>query len=118
MVCVGVLVRWCVLVCDSVCHRVLDRVGEDDNLTALLEQFTYEKMDDDGVSSWELRKNLIASAKLLLNENDHGYIQQIASLTATERNAQQLFLAQKQQQLKRNSSKAGKRCFRFSTSMG
>ncbi|MGB1448976.1 MAG: UvrD-helicase domain-containing protein [Flavobacteriaceae bacterium] len=98
---------------EIIVDRVLDRVGEDANLTGLLEQFTYEKMDDDGVSSWELRKNLIASARLLLNENDHGYIQQIARLTATERNAQQLFLAQKQHHLKKELEEGGKKMISY-----
>ena len=74
---------------EEIVDRILDRVGEATDLTRVLEQFTFEKMDDEGISSWELKKNLIDAAKLLLNENDRTQIQRIALLSPSERKKQQ-----------------------------
>ena len=84
---------------EEIVDRILDRVGEATDLTRVLEQFTFEKMDDEGISSWELKKNLIDAAKLLLNENDRTQIQRIALLTPSERKKQQEFLQHKHNSL-------------------
>jgi ATP-dependent exoDNAse (exonuclease V) beta subunit len=84
---------------EEIVDRVLDRVGEAPDLTGILEQFTFEKMDDEGTSSWELKKNLIDAAKLLLNENDRTQIQRIALLSLSERKTQQEFLQYKYKSL-------------------
>ncbi len=80
---------------EEIVDRVLDQVGQQPALTSILEQFTFEKMEDDKVTSWELKKNLMDAAKLLLNENDRSQIQKIAQLSTAEQKAQQLFLLQK-----------------------
>ena len=80
---------------EEIVDRVLDRVGEAADLTGILEQFTFEKMDDEATTSWELKKNLIDAAKLLLNENDRTQIQRIALLSPSERKKQQEFLQYK-----------------------
>ena len=80
---------------EEIVDRVLDRVGEAPELTRILEQFTFEKMDDEATSSWELKKNLIDAAKLLLNENDRTQIQRFALLSLSERKKQQEFLQHK-----------------------
>ena len=80
----------------EIVDRLLNQVGVVPELTKTLEEFTYEKMEDDAVSSWELKQNLMSAAKLLLNENDRIQIQRIANLSALERTNQQDFLKQKQ----------------------
>ena len=55
---------------EKVVEQVIDAVGEDQELTALLEAFTFQKMDDADISNWDLKANLMDSAKLLLKEND------------------------------------------------
>ncbi|MEL0225452.1 MAG: hypothetical protein VW912_02095, partial [Flavobacteriaceae bacterium] len=84
---------------EEIVDRILDRVGEATDLTRVLEQFTFEKMDDEGISSWELKKNLIDAAKLLLNENDRTQIQRIALLSPSERKKQQELLQHKHNSL-------------------
>ena len=84
---------------EEIVDRILDRVGEATDLTSILEQFTFEKMDDEGTSSWELKKNLIDAAKLLLNENDRKQIQRIAHLSPSERKKQQELLQHKHNSL-------------------
>ena len=84
---------------EEIVDRILDRVGEASDLTVVLEQFTFEKMDDEGTSSWELKQNLIDAAKLLLNENDRIQIKRIALLSPSERKKQQDFLQHKHNSL-------------------
>lgn len=93
---------------EEIVDRVLDRVGEASNLTLILEQFTFEKMDDEGTSSWELKQNLMDAAKLLLNENDRTQIQRIALLSPSERKKQQAFLQHKHNNLVVELTEIGK----------
>ena len=92
---------------EEIVDRILDRVGEAVDLTAILELFTFEKMDDEGTSSWELKQNLIDASKLLLNENDRAQIQSIARLSSTERKSQQEFLQHKHNSLVAELTKIG-----------
>ena len=80
---------------EEIVDRLLDRVGEQPEITAILEEFTFEKMEDDSTTSWELKRNLMDAARLLLNENDRTQIQRIALLSPLERKNQQAFLKQK-----------------------
>ena len=52
----------------------MDMVGKDKELTRLLEAYTFQKMDDESVTSWDLKSNLLDSARLLLNENNRDEI--------------------------------------------
>ena len=92
---------------EEIVDRILDRVGETSDLTIVLEQFTFEKMDDEGTSSWELKQNLIDASKLLLNENDRTQIQRIALLSPSERKQQLEFLQHKYNSLVRELTKIG-----------
>ncbi len=72
-------------------------------------------MDDKGITSWDLKNNLMATAKLLLNENDRVQIQQIARLNEIERKKQQDFLTQRQKALSDELRKLGQEmliCFK------
>ena len=66
---------------EKVVERVIDEVGEDPQITQLLKQFTFQKMDDDSVTSWDLKNNLLNSAQLLLNENDREEIKRFIYFT-------------------------------------
>ena len=70
-------------------------------------------MDDDGTSSWELKKNLMNAAELLLNENDRIQVQKIAALTALERRNQQAFLKQNQRNLELDLERIGSEMIRL-----
>ena len=52
----------------QVVERVIEKVGLNKDITRLLQQFTFQKMDDQ--LSWDISQNLINIAKLLLSEND------------------------------------------------
>ena len=52
----------------QVVDRILLKVGQDSSLTQKLEAFTFQKMDAD--LSWDIKKELIKTARLLLDEND------------------------------------------------
>ncbi len=98
---------------EEIVDRVLDRVGKQPELTEILLAFTFEKMDDDGTSSWELKKNLMNAAELLLNENDRIQVQKIAALTALERRNQQAFLKQNQRNLELDLERIGSEMIRL-----
>jgi ATP-dependent exoDNAse (exonuclease V) beta subunit len=98
---------------EEIVDRVLDRVGEAPDLTRILEQFTFEKMDDEATTSWELKKNLIDAAKLLLNENDRTQIQRIALLSLSERKKQQEFLQYKYNSLVVELTTIGETALKF-----
>ncbi|MEN8813196.1 MAG: UvrD-helicase domain-containing protein, partial [Candidatus Arcticimaribacter sp.] len=93
---------------EQIVDRVLDRVGKQSELTEILVEFTFEKMDDDGTSSWELRQNLMKAAELLLNENDRIQVQKIAAMSSLERKSQQAFLKQKHNELILSLTSIGK----------
>ena len=83
-------------------------MGKQPELTQTLVEFTFEKMDDDGTSSWELRQNLLNAAELLLNENDRIQVQKIAAMSSLERKSQQAFLKQKHNELILSLTSIGK----------
>ena len=64
---------------------LVGQVGEDKDISRMLTQFTYARMDE-GSANWDLKDSLFESAKLILNENDRKAFGQIASLTKEEKN--------------------------------
>ena len=98
---------------EEIIDRVLDRVGEAPDLTRILEQLTFEKMDDEATTSWELKKNLIDAAKLLLNENDRTQIQRIALLSPSKKKQQQEFLQYKYNSLVVELTTIGETALKF-----
>ena len=98
---------------EEIVDRVLDRVGEAEELTGILEQFSFEKMDDEATTSWELKNNLIDAAKLLLNENDRTQIHRIAHLSPSERKKQQEFLQYKYNSLVLELTTIGETALKF-----
>lgn len=79
------------LLSDTV-DQLLVQVGHDNELTHLLQRFTFSKMDDEKTTSWDLKNNLIAVAELLLNENDRQNAMLLTQFSPHERKAQSRYL--------------------------
>ena len=75
---------------NQVVDRVLLKVGQDAALTKKLEAYTYQKMDAD--LSWDIKKELIKTARLLLDENDRVPLAELRKFTSTDFERQQNFL--------------------------
>jgi ATP-dependent exoDNAse (exonuclease V) beta subunit len=56
--------------------RVINRTGEDKELTRVLVNFTLTKTDED--KSWDITRDLYKFARILLNENHQKYIKQLS----------------------------------------
>ncbi|TDY13477.1 UvrD-helicase domain-containing protein [Meridianimaribacter flavus] len=57
--------------------KLIDKAGEDEQLTKVLVDFAIEKADDD--RSWDISYDFNTIAKLLVNENDIEFIEQLES---------------------------------------
>ncbi|MDA9295032.1 hypothetical protein N9P98_04310, partial [Flavobacteriaceae bacterium] len=73
---------------------LLNSVGEEEEITQILENFTYDKMEDEG-TSWDIKQSLFLAAKLLLNENDRQEIKSIAGLSEQQKQQQHRFIVDK-----------------------
>ena len=79
------------LMLQQIVDELLELVGQEKEITEILEQFTFAKMDGEG-NSWDIKENLLVSAKLLLSENDRHEIKAIARLSEEKKVAQQKYL--------------------------
>ena len=93
---------------EKVVEQVIDDVGEDQQLTALLEAFTFQKMDDADVSSWDLKANLMDAAKLLLKENDREEIKRFIEASNHTIEEQYRILLTKKETIKQALMRLGK----------
>ena len=93
---------------EKVVEQVIDAVGEDQQLTALLEAFTFQKMDDADVSSWDLKANLMDAAKLLLKENDREEIKRFIKASNHTIEEQYRILLTKKETIKQALMRLGK----------
>lgn len=59
--------------------RLISKAGTDERLTKTLVDFAIEKADDD--KSWDVSRDFYAIAKLLVNENDRPYIEELQDKT-------------------------------------
>ena len=92
---------------------LIDLVGKDPGVTAVLEQFTFDKMDDEG-TSWDLKNQLFNVAKLLLREKDREPLHQITSKSAEDIRGEQVFLKNKKATTKEDLISIGQevmKCF-------
>lgn len=55
--------------------RLLSKAGEDIKITETLVNFALEKTDDD--RSWDISKDIVNAAKILLNENEIAHVEQL-----------------------------------------
>ena len=53
-------------------HNLIAKIGQEEELTALLVDYALQKTDDD--KSWDIALDLMKTAKLLLNENEHEHV--------------------------------------------
>lgn len=79
---------------------LLNAIGEDEEITTILENFTFEKMEEEG-TSWDIKQSLFLAAKLLMNENDRKEIQAIAQLSEAKKSSQHQFIVNKNKALKK-----------------
>ena len=87
---------------------LLNSVGEEEEITQILENFTYDKMEDEG-TSWDIKQSLFLAAKLLLHENDRQEIKAIAALSESKKKAQHQYIVHKNKALKQTLIKKGKK---------
>ena len=93
---------------EKVVEEVIDAVGKDAQLTTLLETFTFQKMDDVDVSSWDLKANLMDAAKLLLKENDREEIKRFIQTKKHTVDEQYRILLTKKETIKQALIELGK----------
>lgn len=60
---------------------ILSKIGEDEKLTRLLVEYSFEKLDDD--KSWDISKDLFEFSKMILNENHIEKIQLLKEISIT-----------------------------------
>ena len=53
-------------------HNLIAKIGQEEELTALLVDYALQKTDDD--KSWDIALDLMKTAKLLLNENEREHV--------------------------------------------
>jgi len=63
------------LILQEAVDRLINRSGEDKDLTMVLLKYTLDKTDDD--KSWDISRDLFAFSKLLIRENQQENIQQL-----------------------------------------
>ncbi|TVZ26369.1 ATP-dependent exoDNAse (exonuclease V) beta subunit [Gillisia sp. Hel_I_86] len=63
------------LILQEAVDRVINRAGEEKELTKVLLKFTLDKTDDD--KSWDIGRDLFSFSKLLIRENQQQYVQQL-----------------------------------------
>jgi len=63
------------LILQEAVDRVINRAGEEKELTKVLLKFTLDKTDDD--KSWDISRDLFSFSKLLIRESQQQYIQQL-----------------------------------------
>lgn len=87
-------------------ERLLSKVGKEEEITAILTSYTFQKMEDD--LSWNLKEDLLKSAKLLLNENDRIGLAQLGKLDLQRRIKNTTFLEKKFHQVTEELKLLGK----------
>ena len=63
------------LILQEAVDRVINRAGEEKELTKVLLKFTLDKTDDD--KSWDISRDLFSFSKLLIRESQQQYLQQL-----------------------------------------
>jgi ATP-dependent exoDNAse (exonuclease V) beta subunit len=63
------------LILQEAVDRVINRAGEEKELTKVLLKFTLDKTDDD--KSWDISRDLFSFSKLLIRESQQQYVQQL-----------------------------------------
>src|SRR5690606_28511815 len=64
--------------------KLINRAGEDKDLTRVLVNFTLSKTDDD--KSWDISRDLFAFSKILLFENHQSYVSALKGKTLKDFN--------------------------------
>lgn len=75
-------------------NDIIEKVGRDEDLSRLLRAFTFDKMDVEGSTNWDLKKSLYEVARLLLKENDRKFLNSFLTTNALEKKQQAAFLSE------------------------
>ena len=67
------------LILQEAVDRVINRAGEEKELTKVLLKFTLDKTDDD--KSWDISRDLFSFSKLLIRESQQQYVQKLKGKT-------------------------------------
>jgi ATP-dependent exoDNAse (exonuclease V) beta subunit len=77
--------------------RLISQVGLDSNLTSLILDFSFEKVEDD--KSWDISSDLKKISKLLYNENDLPHVEKLKNKSLSDFVSLKKHLIQKKKQL-------------------
>ncbi|SFB74421.1 ATP-dependent exoDNAse (exonuclease V) beta subunit (contains helicase and exonuclease domains) [Zunongwangia mangrovi] len=88
--------------------RLINRTGNDEKLTKVLVDFSLSKADED--KSWDIGRDLLEIAKLLVNENNQFYLKQLQPKTLEDF---ETFSKKLKQQIKNNQAKIGQKSDQF-----
>jgi len=69
----------------------LKKVGEDKQISNLLERFTYQKINNEE-NDWRLKEDLVDVGRLILNENDQLYATQLRKINLNKRDSHEKYL--------------------------
>ncbi len=69
----------------------IKKVGEDKQISNLLERFTYQKINNEEID-WRLKEDLMDVGRLILNENDQFYATQIRKINLKKRDSHEKYL--------------------------
>ncbi len=67
------------LILQEAVDKVINRAGEEKELTKVLLKYTLNKTDDD--KSWDISRDLFSFSRLLISENQQIYVQQLKGLS-------------------------------------
>ena len=69
----------------------IKKVGEDKQISTLLERFTYQKINNEE-NDWRLKEDLMDVGRLILNENDQLYATQLRKINLKKRDTEEKYL--------------------------
>ncbi|MCL6217933.1 UvrD-helicase domain-containing protein [Zunongwangia pacifica] len=88
--------------------RLINRTGKDEKLTKVLVDFSLSKADDD--KSWDIGRDLLEIARLLVNENNQFYLKQLQPKTLEDF---ETFRKKLKRQIKNNQAEIGQKADQF-----
>ncbi|MCB0444414.1 MAG: UvrD-helicase domain-containing protein [Gelidibacter sp.] len=96
--------------------KLIDKAGTDEELTKILVDFAIEKADDD--KSWDVSHDFNIVSKLLVNENDIPFIDNLANSTLSDFKKLKTNLSQKTQQTERQIIEKAQQVLELITNYG
>ena len=91
--------------------RLISKVGLDPHLTALILDFSFEKVEDD--KSWDISSDLKKISRLLYNENDLPHVEKLKNKTLSDFISLKTHLFQRMQQIENELIEESKTFFKI-----